>query len=254
MILDYRLSGGTMISRIVIFMFIAVLALPSAILPQPAEPNPLPWGDAAVEAKGKKHKKARKPKFKTVRQEVTRTFSSTDPIVIPVVPDADNAPASPYPATIEVSGFTHGVITDVNLIFDDLTHAYPRDIDVLLSKSDGRHAMVLSDVGSVPATDIDFILDDEAATSVPDGPWTNGTFRPTEAGDDEDPYVAPAPIPDGSVALSTFDGADPNGVWQVWVVDDGSGDNGDLAGWALEITAEVEEKVKHKKKHKKGKK
>ena len=42
------------------------------------------------------------------------------------------------------------------------------------------------------------------------------------------------------MALSTFDGADPNGTWQLWVMDDASGDVGDIRGWALRITAEVD--------------
>ena len=55
-----------------------------------------------------------------------------------------------------------------------------------------------------------------------------------------DAFTAPAPALDGSVALSTFDGANPNGTWQLFVTDDASGDVGDLRAWALRITTEVD--------------
>jgi subtilisin-like proprotein convertase family protein len=51
-----------------------------------------------------------------------------------------------------------------------------------------------------------------------------------------------------------FDGADPNGTWNLWVMDKGDGDSGDLGAWALQVTAEVDVQVpggakdrKHKK-------
>ena len=104
-------------------------------------------------AKGKNHKnkdKKRKKKTdtRTVRQPVTQTFTSTGPITIPNgAPSTDKGPANPYPSAIEVSGFTNGTITDVNLILTDLTHSLTHDVDILLSSSDGRQALVMSDAG-----------------------------------------------------------------------------------------------------------
>jgi hypothetical protein len=102
--------------------------------------------------------------------------------------------------------------------------------------------MVMSDVGFASGvTDIDLTLDDEAAASLPAGQFVSGTFRPafgrTTASDD---FVPPAPAHNGSVKLRTFDGADPNGTWQLWVMDNGEHYTGDIASWALEITAEVD--------------
>ena len=69
----------------------------------------------------------------------------------------------------------------------------------------------------------------------------SGTFRPTDVLAIDDTFASPAPAPNGSVALSTFDGADPNGSWQVWVMDNGPGVAGDIrGGWELRITAEVD--------------
>jgi hypothetical protein len=244
-----------MITRFVMLMLIAVLALPVATLTRPEDTNPSPWSDIAVDAKGKKHKKGKKPRYKTVRQEVTRTFTNTETITIPGGGSGTiKGPASPYPSPIMVSGFSNGVITDVNLLLDDLTHGHPGDVDMLLSREDGRRALVMSDVGTLyDVLDLDLTFDDEAAAEIPgDTALSSGTFRPTNFGEPgaDDSFEAPAPGPDGTVALSAFDGADLNGRWQLWVRDDANTDHGTLGGWSLQITAEVDVKVKHKK-HKK---
>jgi hypothetical protein len=183
---------------------------------------------------------------RTIRQPVTRTFTSTGPITIPSgAPTTSNkGPANPYPSAIAVSGFSNGTITDVNLILTDYSHTVPTDVDVLLSTSDGRQALVLSDVSNDPVTSIDLTLDDEAAASMPaveqGVDLTSGTFRPTNHTYYDDSFATPAPALNGNVALSGFDGTDPNGTWRLWVTDNAGGDHGDLSGWALQITAEVD--------------
>lgn len=53
--------------------------------------------------------------------------------------------------------------------------------------------------------------------------------------------AAPAPLPTGNTALSTFDGLDPNGDWRLFVVDEVfSADGAVSGGWELTITAEVD--------------
>lgn len=79
-------------------------------------------------------------------------------------------------------------------------------------------------------------LDDPAAQSLPDGgPLAAGSYRPgdVEAGD---PFPAPAPgaIGAGS-ALSVYD-LDPNGTWQLFVVDDDALESGSMTGWRLDVT------------------
>jgi hypothetical protein len=220
-----------MFTRIVMLMFIVTLAIPIGTFTPPGETHPSPWGAIAVEAKGKKHKKHEKkdkPQFttvtRTIRQPVTQTFTSTAPLTIPsgAPTTTDKGPANPYPSAIAVSGLSNGAITDVNLILTDLTHTHHDDLDILLSASNGRQALVMSDVGDASnVADIDLILDDEAAASMPyQGGTTNdlssGTYRPTDidrsAVTGPDTFAAPAPAPDGHAALSTFDGANPNGI------------------------------------------
>jgi hypothetical protein len=240
-----------MIKRIIMLMLIVTLAIPVTTLTPPGTISQAPWGESAVVAKGKKGKK--KPKktatptrfttvTRTVRQPLTQTFTSTGPLTIPKgAPAVTTGAADPYPATIDVNGFTNGTITDVNLILEDFTHPAPFEVDILLTRSSGRQAMVMSDAGGAFATDIDLTLDDEAAASLPDSTLVSGTFRPTfrrtTASDD---FAAPAPAHNGSVKLRTFDGADPNGTWQLWVMDNGEHYTGDIASWALQITAEID--------------
>jgi len=247
-----------MIARMVMLMLIVTLAIPVTTLTSPGNTSQAPWGESAVAAKGKKHKNNRKSRTRTgnhtERQTVTQTFRSTTPLAI-----VDEDKANPYPAAIAVSGMPNGVITDVNLLLTDLTHTTPRDIDLLLSASNGRRALVMSDVGpgglgqEDAVVNIDLALDDEAGTPLPvTGQLVSGTFQPTNllVAGDTDAFAAPAPAPDGHVALNTFGGRDPNGTWQVWVMDDVGGDEGTIAGWALEITAEVDVPMPHHAKHK----
>jgi subtilisin-like proprotein convertase family protein len=201
------------------------------------------------EAKKKKRKKRRKHKKLTKspkRTTVTLTFSNTQFLAIPGGTSTNqNGPADPYPASIAVSGLRNGKVTDINLIITDLTHSHYDDLDILLTSPDGRQALVMSDVADVDDVDgenINLVLDDEAAASLPgkEDSLRSGTFRPTNIDRFPDLFAPPAPALNGNVALSTFDGADPNGTWQLWVMDNSDGDRGDIGSWELQITAEVD--------------
>jgi hypothetical protein len=237
-----------MISRLLIIIFLVTLALPITTLIPSGDPGQVPWSDSAAAAKGKQHKKPRRPQTttvtRTVRAPVTQTILGGDAITIPGAPGTTAGPAGPYPATIDVSGFANGVIIDVDLLLLGVSHGAPADLDILLSKDDGRRALVMSDVGqNTPVRDVRLTLDDEATTSLPQSQLTDGIFQPTDfnsASSEGDAFAAPAPAPDGSLALSAFDGADPNGRWQLFVMDDASGEIGQIRGWGLRITAEVD--------------
>jgi subtilisin-like proprotein convertase family protein len=162
--------------------------------------------------------------------------------------------ANPYPSTIQVNGFKKARIRDVNVTLRAFSHEFTQDVNVLLVAPGGRNAVVMGDVGSVTDPDQDALnltltLDDEAAESLPVvDEMKNGTFRPLDSVKDT-VFPNPAPAPSGNITLSTFDGIDPNGEWQLFIVDDIAGDAGSLAeGWTLEITAKAKSKNKHKKK------
>jgi subtilisin-like proprotein convertase family protein len=189
---------------------------------------------------------------------VTKSFSTSAAIAIPAEDaDQDFGPADPYPSSIDVTGFKQGTITDLNLTLRGFSHTYPADIDVLLVAPGGDNMVVMGDVGSdIDASDLTLTLDDEAASPLPsrnDEALTSGTFQPLDQfglTDRDDPAIldfpAPAPAPSGDLALSTFDGGNPDGQWQLFILDDSKADSGALAdGWSLEITAQVTTK-KHK--------
>ena len=131
-----------MFTRFAMIILIAMLALPITALTRAGETSRPPWSVSAVAAKGKHHKKKDKPRFttvaRTVRQPVTQTFTSSEPMTVPNgAPGTTLGPASPYPSAITVAGFPNGVITDVDLLLLDVTHQIAEDLDILLSAPDG---------------------------------------------------------------------------------------------------------------------
>ena len=169
---------------------------------------------------------------------VTKTFSNSRPITIP-----SNGAASPYPSEISVGGLKRGRILDVNLSLRGFSHPVPPHVDVLLSKGN-LGCTVVSDVGNEvdQPSDVDnitLLLDDEAANSRPEfGRLFGGRFKPTNA---QGPDFFFPPVPSrGFPALSGFDGSNPNGTWQLRVVNDASFGSGQFAGgWSITIKARV---------------
>ena len=147
----------------------------------------------------------------------------------------DSGPATPYPSTCEVSGRT-GVVTEVLMSLDGLSHAYPDDIDILLVGPGGQNATVMSDAGGfIDATNVTIGLDDAAGSPLPDsGQLVSGIFQPTNFGVG-DLFPAPAPTPREGSALSIFNGTNPNGTWSLYVVDDRGGDFGSISAWGLVV-------------------
>lgn len=168
---------------------------------------------------------------------------STTAINIPSV-----GPASPYPSALAVSGIT-GTITDLNVKLVNFSHTYPADVAMLLVSPDGTKKFVLqSDTGGgTDVSNLTYTIDDQAANDIPENgpmPPNNGSVRPTSIGDDDgmpppapaEPYSEPAPA--GSATLNgVFGGVDPNGTWNLFVIDFFSGDAGSISGgYCLDIT------------------
>ena len=173
------------------------------------------------------------------------TFTNSTPITIP-----DMGPASPYPSPITVSGLT-GTVSDVNATINSFSHTCPVDVSILLVGPGGQKTLLFSDAGGAidaggaclpGASGVTFTLDDEAATTYPCGANPSGTFKPTNdpTGCESGPDVFPAPAPPGPypVALTVFDGANPNGTWSLFVFDQSGGDMGTISGgWTLDLQA-----------------
>lgn len=215
-----------MIARILTFVLIAFLVVPVAQKSHPAE----------AKKKGKSN-------------TITRTFSNDGQVDVPAA--GTSSIANPYPALILVDAFEtykRARIKDVDVTLRDVVHTNPDDIELLLAFGNRRAVIVGGAGGTTNVSSVTLVLDDEAAADLPDAAaLTGGTFRPTNyAPGISLPY--PAPDNTGDVALSTFDGAKPDGPWRLWVYDDNSGGVGSFdGGWSLVITAKVK-KDKNKKK------
>jgi subtilisin-like proprotein convertase family protein len=148
--------------------------------------------------------------------------------------------SDPYPAAVTVSGAA-GTVTDVDVLLNGYSDPVPASVDLLLVGPTGQQAVIMSDAGGLlPVVDADLVVDDEAAEAMPASGMTSGSYRPADIDVDPHPDVFPAPAPDASAAgthLSAFDGTDPNGVWQLYAVDDVMGQPGVLSrGWSLRLT------------------
>ena len=160
-------------------------------------------------------------------------FSNTEPIRIP-----DSGQGDPYPSPIEVEGLS-GSISDLDVTLHGLTHTFPRDVEILLvGPSRERTTLLMQDSGGdQPVTGLAVTFDDDAAPIPDDGSFASGTFRPTSV----DPLGfrdknGRAPSPPHGTTLSVFDGRDPNGTWELYVLDPSSGAAGAITeGWTLDF-------------------
>jgi uncharacterized delta-60 repeat protein/uncharacterized repeat protein (TIGR01451 family) len=152
----------------------------------------------------------------------------------------DNTNATPYPATLVVSGVS-GPVNHLTVTLHGLSHNFPDDIDILLVGPNGAAVMLMSDAGGGLANalnNVTITFDDAAANVIPDfSRITNGTYRSANHFTQVDPMP---PFANNTLwnntSLATFDGINPNGVWSLYVVDDASGQNGLIAnGWSLNI-------------------
>jgi subtilisin-like proprotein convertase family protein len=146
----------------------------------------------------------------------------------------DSGSAGTYPSQLSFSGVI-GTVVDVDVRLFSIQHGSLDDLDVMLVGPGGQSALIMSDAGGGAGSGVTLFLDDDVPSSVPDSTVpTLINYLPTNYGAG-DTFPAPAPAPTGS-ALSAFDGTDPNGVWQLYIVDDSAGQSGSVtAGWTLVV-------------------
>ena len=161
--------------------------------------------------------------------------STGGPIVI-----RDNQTANPYPSPISVAG-RPPYICSVTANLNGLTHTFPDDLDILLAgPTPTNNLVIMSDAGGGgDVVGLNVTLADSGATTIPDaGPLVAGTFKPTNINDGTDTYAAPAPAPSASTTFAaSFNGTNPNGTWNLYIVDDANGDTGTLTNWCLNIAS-----------------
>jgi hypothetical protein len=163
----------------------------------------------------------------------TNIFANSSNIVT-----VSQTPSTPYPSSIDVSGEV-GTITNVIVTFHGMNDAEPGDLNALLVGPGGQAVVLMTAAigNNNPMSNLTFTLSDQTTYPLPvDSPLLDGNFQPTDYATS---YVFPSPAPPQPYAthLSAFDGLSPNGTWSLYVSDEGSGDNGQIAGgWSLAIT------------------
>jgi len=176
-----------------------------------------------------------------------QTFTSSVPVRIPGG-TATIGVADVYPTTLNVTGLTGN--KTITLELTNLNTTYPGDMDWLLVGPGGQKFIVMSDVVSAFSTQNNAVvkLKDSAAANLPDGALANmtGEWKPTDitSGDafaapaPSGPYSSPAPVGTATFA-SVFGtaGSALNGTWNLYGVDDVSGDFASIGGWKLTFEA-----------------
>jgi len=142
----------------------------------------------------------------------------------------DESYANPYPSKIDVQ-CVPGIVKKVTVTLTGFEHAFPGDVSVLLAGPDGNGVVLMAYAGggnSVPGATITF--SDAASNYLPDQTMiTNGIYLPSDYAGDRFPDLVTA------TNLAVFKGIDPNGTWQLYVLDDAFGDAGSIASWSLNI-------------------
>jgi large repetitive protein len=163
----------------------------------------------------------------------TTSFANGAAITIP-----SSGPASPYPSAINVSGLA-GLVSKVKVTLNNLTHAFPDDVNMLLVAPAGQKLVLMAHTGGGHGiTNVTLTFDDAAASALPSSSLiSSGTFKPSNNGfGNSFPFPAPSG-PYGPALLSNFNGTDPNGNWSLYVMDSATGDGGAISGgWSLDIT------------------
>src|SRR5262249_28460160 len=132
----------------------------------------------------------------------------------------------------------------MSVTINGMSHTFPNDVGIMLEKQGGPRMVIMSDTGGGnDLTNLTFTLTDSAASQLPDfsGTITAGSFRPADYVAGVDTFLAPAPATFGEPAptgaatfASTFGGIDPNGTWNLYVMDNVGGDSGSISGgWTL---------------------
>lgn len=182
----------------------------------------------------------------TLNITLGRVFTNTGAITIP---GSGTGPGvgSLYSSDVTVAGV--GVVTKITVRLNDLTHAWPDDIGVLLVGPSGQNVRLMIDTGggngAEAVTGAFLTFDDTAAAAISDtSPPPSSTYLPSigvnNEGGNFHPANFPLPAPAGpyGTSLAVFNGTNPNGTWSLYVDDDSASDLGAMAGgWTLIIEA-----------------
>lgn len=154
----------------------------------------------------------------------------------PIRPPSLNGAAAPYPSAIQVSGLS-GTVKRVRVRLNGLFAQEPDVFAALLVDPGGRAVLLFNDAGAnADASGAVLTFADDGVSL---GQAVTGVYVPHRGGALFSPFPAPAPAGPYSTSLATFNGADPNGQWKLYLVRTlafGVGAGDVLAGgWSLDV-------------------
>jgi subtilisin-like proprotein convertase family protein len=141
-------------------------------------------------------------------------------------------------------------VTDVNVTVSGLSHEFPDDAGLLLVSPEGQSVILMADSGgdgTNAVSGITLTFDDAASDAVPDHTAlvSESTYRPSQGtpffSDECTASFPGAPAGPYGTSLSVFNGTDPNGDWQLYVIDDTNQFTGSITGWSLDISTTTAE-------------
>lgn len=160
-------------------------------------------------------------------------FTNSNAITIP-----DHGLASPYPSVITTEGIT-GTVVKVTATLNNFSHTYPRDVSVMLVSPVGRKSILMAHGGggyNSSVTNLTLTFDDSATISLPASMLISGSYRPAGYGVTYSPSDTFADATSCETNMAIFTGANPNGTWSLYVIDDHTGDLGSItSGWSLSV-------------------
>jgi hypothetical protein len=166
------------------------------------------------------------------------TFTNSNSITIT---GSGTGKGAPYPVPITISGLV-GKVTKVTAQLKGLGEAtsgdFASDVDIQMVGPGGQNVMLISDAGgSNRLNNVTLTFDDNALSSLSQtSAITSGTYKPTNYNADGDNFPAPAPMATPGVLLSVYNNTDPNGTWNLFVLDEYSPGRGSISGgWSLTI-------------------
>ena len=166
-------------------------------------------------------------------------------------------PGSPYPSTITVAGGPN-LIGAMRVTLFNVHHILPDNLDVLLVGPQGQKFVLMGDAGDAvpidPSAPVTLIFTDAAGQVLPNSSMlTSGSFEPTTWESPVTDFPAPAPPgpynePGSAIGGTgpetlngTFGFSNSNGVWSLYVRDDGGVFTPEAVtgcidgGWSLEF-------------------
>src|SRR5205823_10016478 len=176
----------------------------------------------------------------TVQEPATPFFGNRSSIFISDSGSATQptSTAALYPSPINVTGLV-GQVADITVTLLDIDHPTPEDIGVMLvgpGTNPGKVILMRDSGAGSPLTNAVLIFQDNTPNSVPlNGPITNGFYRPTDRGSGAFPTAGSSTTTSFGTA---FTGINPNGTWNLYVIDDTQNltHGADiLGGWQLAI-------------------